>query len=84
MRFALSGAYYKIALIEGNPGGASLQDFDGAKVNLAKARELVLPVYNKHPNDPIMMLRWLEVQASIADLMFQSGQREQAIQILWT
>jgi serine/threonine protein kinase len=81
MRFALSGAYYKIALIEGNPGGASLQDFDGAKVNLTKARELFLPVYNKHPNDPIMMLRWLEVQASIADLMFQSGQREQSIQI---
>jgi eukaryotic-like serine/threonine-protein kinase len=81
MRMALTGAYYKIAMIEGNPGGASLQDFDGAKVSLAKARELLLPVYKEHPNDPLVMTRWLEVQASTADLIFQSGQREEAAQM---
>jgi len=81
MRTALSGAYYKIAMIEGNPGGASLQDFDGAKVNLAKAKELLLPVYKQHPSDPVVMMRWLEVQSGIADLMFQSGQREAAVQM---
>ena len=80
MRTALSGAYYKIAMIEGNPAGASLQDFEGAKVNLAKARELLVPVYKGHPNDPLIVMRWLDVQAGTADLMFQSGEREQAIQ----
>jgi eukaryotic-like serine/threonine-protein kinase len=80
MRAALAGAYYKIALIEGNPGGASLQDFQGAKVNLAKARELLLPVYKERPDDPVLMMRWLEIQAGTADLMFQSGKREEAVQ----
>lgn len=80
MRTALSGAYYKIAMIEGNPAGASLQDFDGAKVNLSKARDLLVPVYKQHPNDPVIVMRWLDVQASIADLLFQSGKRNEAVQ----
>ena len=79
MREALCVAYYKIALIQGDAQGASLQDFQAAETNLLKAQKLLLPAYNRRPNSPDMMLRLIEVRATLADLMYRSGRREQAI-----
>lgn len=80
MREALCVAYYKIALIQGDAQGASLQDFKGAEANLLKAQTLLMPAYNRSPNSPTMMLRLIEVRATLADLMYRSGRREQAVQ----
>jgi len=80
MREALCVAYYKIALIQGDAQGASLQDFQGAETNLLKAQALLMPAYNRRPDSPDMMLRLIEVRATLADLMYRSGRREQAVQ----
>jgi serine/threonine protein kinase/tetratricopeptide (TPR) repeat protein len=80
MREALCVAYYKIALIQGDAQGASGQDFQAAETNLLKAQTLLMPAYNRRPNSPDMMLRLIEVRATLADLMYRSGRREQALQ----
>jgi tetratricopeptide (TPR) repeat protein len=80
MREVLCAAYYKVAMIQGNPQGASLQDFQGAETNLLKGQALLMPAYNRNPNDSGLMLRLIEVRSSLADLMYRSGREEQAIQ----
>jgi tetratricopeptide (TPR) repeat protein len=80
MREALCVAYYKVALIQGDAQGASLQDFKGAEDNLLKAQALLMPAYNRRPDSPDMMLRLIEVQSTLADLMYRSGRREQGVQ----
>jgi len=80
MREALCVAYYKVAMIQGDQQGASLQDSQGAEANLLKAQALLMPAYNRHPNNPDMMLRLIEVRASLADFTYRSGSREQGVQ----
>jgi len=82
MRGALCAAYYKVALMQGSAQGASLQDFQGAETNLLKAQTLLMPAYNRHPNDGGMMLRLIEVRGTLADLRYRSGRRDQAAQEL--
>jgi tetratricopeptide (TPR) repeat protein len=78
-RAALAAAYYKIAMIQGDPQGASLQDFKGAESNLIKARELLMPAYRRHHNDGSYIKRFIEVNSSLADLTYRSGRQQQAI-----
>ena len=80
MREALCVAYYKVALIQGDAQGASLQDFQAAETSLLKAQTVLMPAYNRRPNSPDMMLRLIEVRATLADLRYRSGRREQAVQ----
>ncbi len=80
MRKVLCAAYYKVAMIQGNPQGASLQDFQGAETNLLKGQALLMPAYNRNPSDAALMMRLIEVRSSLANLMYRSGRREQAVQ----
>jgi tetratricopeptide (TPR) repeat protein len=79
MREALCAAYYKVAMIQGDPQGASLQDFQGAETNLLKAQTLLMPAYDRRPGDPGLMLRLIEVRGGLADLLYRDGHREQAV-----
>ena len=79
LREALTAAYYKIAMIQGDQQGASLQDSQGAEQNLLKAEALLMPAYNRHPNDPGLMMRLIEVRSSLADLNYRAGHRQEAI-----
>lgn len=81
LREALTSAYYKVSLIQGNPHGASLQDLASAEKSLLKAQEILLPAYRREPNDSHLMLRWIEVQSGRADLMSISNREREAIQI---
>ncbi len=81
LREALTAAYYKVSLIQGNPHGASLQDLTSAEKSLLKAQKILLPAYRRQPNDSVLMLRWLEVQSGRADLMSVSNRANEAIQI---
>ncbi|HEY5329722.1 MAG TPA: serine/threonine-protein kinase [Acidobacteriaceae bacterium] len=81
LREALTAAYYKVALIQGDPHGASLQDAASAEKSLLKAQEILLPAYRLKPNDPNLMLRWIEVRSGLADLMYRSDRANQAVQI---
>jgi serine/threonine protein kinase len=81
MREALCAAYYKIAMIQGDPQGASLQDFQAAETSLLKGQAILMPAYNRKPNDSGLMLRLIETRASLADLMYRSGRREQGIKV---
>jgi eukaryotic-like serine/threonine-protein kinase len=81
MREALCAAYYKVAMIQGDPHGASLQDFKGSETNLLKGQELLMPAYNRHPNDTGFMLRLVEIRASLADLMVRSDRLKEGVQM---
>jgi len=80
MRLTLCAAYYKVAMIQGDTRGASLQDFQAAETSLLKAQELVSPAYQHHPDDTATILRVIEVRTSLADLAYRSGKRQQAVQ----
>jgi serine/threonine protein kinase/tetratricopeptide (TPR) repeat protein len=81
MREALTAAYFKVSLIQGNPHGASLQDSASAEQSLLKAQALLLPAYHRHPNDAGLMMRLIEVRSSLSDLIYRSGRTQEAIQI---
>jgi tetratricopeptide (TPR) repeat protein len=78
VRLALGTAYYKVAMIQGDVYLPSLQDYDGAHASLAKAEALLKPLYLASPNDPTLMLRWIEIENAQADLIYRSGRREAA------
>lgn len=79
MRMALSGGYYKIALIQGNPEGASLQDFSAAERSLREGEQILMPAYRRHPNQLIYMLRYIEIRSTLANFMGHSRRENQAI-----
>lgn len=81
MREALTEAYYKVSLIQGDPHGASLQDHAGAEESLHKAEAILLPAYHRHPNSPGLMLRWIEVQSGLADAANHSGKLQEGVHI---
>jgi eukaryotic-like serine/threonine-protein kinase len=81
LREALTEAYYKVSMIQGDTHGASLQDSASAEKSLLKAQEILLPAYRLKPNDPGLMLRWIEVRSGLADLMYVSNRTKEAIQI---
>jgi eukaryotic-like serine/threonine-protein kinase len=79
IRVVLSGAYYKIGQIQGDSAVASFQDFEGARASFLKAETMLAPVYRARPKDPDLMLRWIEIEDSLADLVYRAGQREAAV-----
>jgi len=73
MRTVLSGAYYKTGLIQGDPFGPSLEDFEGARSSLKKAEALLAPLYQRKGGDPDLVLRWLDIEVSLADVTHRLG-----------
>jgi tetratricopeptide (TPR) repeat protein/predicted Ser/Thr protein kinase len=82
IRVVLSEAYYKIGMIQGDGYGPSLEDFDGARVSFHKAKALLAPLYHATSGDPDLMLRWISVEAGLADLVYRAGRREEAAKAL--
>jgi eukaryotic-like serine/threonine-protein kinase len=80
MRATLCAAYYKIAMIQGDTQGASLADSEASQKSLIKGQALLMPAYLRHPNDPEMILRLIEIRSSMADLLYRSGQQQQGVQ----
>jgi serine/threonine protein kinase len=81
MRATLAAGYYKIAMIQGDPVGASLQDYEGSESSLLAGQAILEPAYNRHPNNVEMMFRLIEIRTSLSELMYRSGRKEQGIQI---
>jgi eukaryotic-like serine/threonine-protein kinase len=81
MRRTLCAAYYRVALMQGNATGASLQDFQAAQSSLLKGQAILMPAYDRHPNDRELMFRLIEVRSSLADLIYRSGRKEEGIQV---
>ena len=79
MRQALCAGYYKVAMIQGDPQNASLQDFEASEKSLRKGESLLIPAYNRNPNDPSLMMRLVEIRSSLAQLIYRSGRREEGI-----
>lgn len=80
MRQALAAGYYKVALIQGDPLGPSLQDFAASEASLLEGQKILMPAYNRHPGNPDLMLRLIEIRVSLARLMYRSGREREAIQ----
>jgi eukaryotic-like serine/threonine-protein kinase len=80
MRLALGAAYLKIGATQGDPTGPSLQDFDGAQRSYRKAEAVLAPLYGRRQDDPTVILRWVQIEASLADLTTRNGHPREAAQ----
>lgn len=80
MRMVLCAAYFKVAMIQGDAQGASLQQFDLAEKSLLKGQEILMPAYRRHSSETAFMMRLVETRSSLADLWFRSGRAAQGIQ----
>lgn len=80
LRLALSSAYLKIGAIQGDPIGASLQDSEGALRSYRKAEAILAPLYSRSQDDPAVILRWLQIERSLADLTARNGRPREAAQ----
>jgi serine/threonine protein kinase len=80
MRLVLSSAYLKIGATQGDPQGPSLQDFEGALRSYRKAEAVLAPLYSRRQRDPAVILRWLQIERSLADLINRSGRPREAAQ----
>jgi len=78
----LSDAYLKIAMIQGNPFGPSLDDFAGARQSMQKAEALLAPLYRANSGDPELMQRWLRLEIALASLDGAANRRAQATRTL--
>ena len=81
MRATLAAAYFKVAMMQGNPHGASLQEFDLAEKTLLKGQLVLMPAYSRAPEDRALMMRYIEIRYSLADLIFRSGRTKEAVQV---
>ncbi len=79
MRMALSGAYVKVATLQGSYYTPSLQDFAGAESSLLKAKAIILPLYQSKGTDPKVLDRYLEIEVGLADQASQKDQQLEAI-----
>ena len=80
MRLVLGAAYTKIAAIQGDPYTPSLGDFAGARASYQKAEALLQPLQKRDKDDPDFILRWLEVEAGLAEMTARSGEPAQAVE----
>jgi tetratricopeptide (TPR) repeat protein len=65
-------------MIQGDTYSPSLQDFDGARASFLKAEALLAPTYRATPDDSNTLLIWIQIEDSLADLLYQSGKAEEA------
>ena len=70
LRLSLAAGYSRIASVLGDPVRPSLGDVNGAQANYKKAEALLRPLYTRAPNDPAVIMRWLEVETGLARLDF--------------
>ncbi len=86
VRLVLAAAYYKIGRIQGDPDHPSLQDAASAERSFRKAEVLLAPLYAQKPNDPGVMMEWLDVETSLAEVATQSANpakgRDQYLKLL--
>jgi tetratricopeptide (TPR) repeat protein len=80
MRLVLSGAYYKVALIQGDLHHPSLGDFAGARENYRKAETILGPMYATKKDDPDMIARWLDIEAGLAEMAQASNRRAASVE----
>ena len=80
MRLLLSSAYLKIGAAQGDPVGPSLQDSEGALRSYRKAEAMLAPLDSRRPDDPTVMLRWLQIERGLADLTNRNGHPREAAQ----
>jgi len=79
MRLLLSSAYLKIGAAQGDPRGPSTQDFQGALRSYRKAEAMLRPLYSRQ-DDPAVILLWLQIERSLADLIDRTGRPREAAQ----
>ena len=77
LRLALGSGYSRIAAIQGAPFHPSLGDSAGALASYKKAEALLAPLFASRPDDPEVILEWLEVKTGIAELAFTQSQSAQ-------
>jgi len=80
MRLVLSAAYLKIGAAQGDPDHPSLQDSEGALRSYHKAEAVLTPLYRRRPDDPAVILRWLQIERRVADLTDRNGHPREAAQ----
>jgi tetratricopeptide (TPR) repeat protein len=65
--------------VQGDTGRPSLGDYDGARLSYQKAEGLLAPLIERKPNDPNVIIRWLEVESGLAKLLCAHFERQQGL-----
>jgi tetratricopeptide (TPR) repeat protein/predicted Ser/Thr protein kinase len=79
LRQALAAAYFKLGDVQGYPYGPSLGDRAGALTSYRAAVDLLSTLHQAHPDDPDILLPWVDLQRRIAVLLVASGKMDEAI-----
>ena len=79
MRLVLGHAYYRIGMIQGDPQGPSLQQFEAARSSFKKAEAMLTPLHRARSDDPDLLMRWIETEASLAEISYRQGHPDVAI-----
>ena len=81
-RFTEAVTYIEVANLLGYPMQPNLGDSKGALENYHKAIALLDPLRKKDPNRPDYIQEWVEAQESVAAVLTQMGEQQQAVDLL--
>jgi serine/threonine protein kinase/tetratricopeptide (TPR) repeat protein len=73
LRLALSTAYFRLGDIQGYQFTPNLGDTAGALKSYREAAALIEPLRVKHPDDPDVLLRWVDIQRRIGTALDSKG-----------
>ncbi len=79
LRLVLSSAYFKVGVIQGDPRQPNIGDFAGAVKSFRNAEALLQPLYQTHPRDPGIVMRYISIQDSLAGVLAETGSAKEAI-----
>jgi tetratricopeptide (TPR) repeat protein len=81
LQWELAGAYRQIGAILGDPARANLGDRKGARTQLERARNLMLPLANRPSPDPKVLVSLVNSERLLASLHGAAGERAQAFEM---
>ena len=78
MRLALAASYFKVAMLQGDPRSASGQDAAAAEKSLRTGIEILRPTLQRQPNNGSVLLRWIELNAGLSQVIYRVGRTHEA------
>jgi tetratricopeptide (TPR) repeat protein len=79
LRMAVAAGYLKLGDVQGNAYGASLRDYPGALKSYQAAADLMAPLRRAHPQDPVALAAWVDIQLGAGHALTANGRSAEAM-----
>jgi tetratricopeptide (TPR) repeat protein len=79
LRLATAEAYRKVGDVQGYPTHPNLGDTAGALDSYRKAEALIEPLYRQKAVDPLVVKRWLTIEARLAAALTAIGKQSESV-----